>query len=164
MVDVGAQVAGLIVGFGDDLHSPSKYVDYCSVVEKDQVLARIDPTFYEAAREQAEATLQNSKANLLQFEAVFRKAEREWKRAQSLLPKNAIAETDYDIALSDYESAKANVASGKAVIRQNAAAVKTARINLGYCTIKSPVHGTIIERRVNIGQTVVAALNSPSCS
>jgi HlyD family secretion protein len=162
VVDVGAQVAGSIVGFGGDPHSPFKYVDYCSVVEKDQVLARIDPTFYEAALEQAEASLQNSKAALLQLEAVFRKAEREWKRAQSLLPQKAIAETDYDNDLSDYESAKANVVSGKAAIRQNAASVKTARINLGYCTIKSPVHGTIIERRVNIGQTVVAALNSPS--
>ena len=76
--------------------------------------------------------------------------------------QEAIADTDYDTALSEHESAKANVASGKAIIRQNTASVKTARINLGYCTIKSPVRGTIIERRVNIGQTVVAALNSPS--
>ena len=56
----------------------------------------------------------------------------------------------------------ANVAVGKALIRQNRASVKTARTNLGYCTIKSPVRGTIIDRRVNIGQTVVASLNAPS--
>ena len=49
-----------------------------------------------------------------------------------------------------------------ATIRQNKASVETARINLGYCTIKSPVRGTIIDRRVNIGQTVVASLNAPS--
>jgi HlyD family secretion protein len=54
------------------------------------------------------------------------------------------------------------VAAGKAMVRQNKASVKTARINLGYCTIKSPVRGTIIDRRVNIGQTVVASLNAPS--
>jgi HlyD family secretion protein len=162
VVNVGAQVAGLIVGFGDDSRAPSRYVDFCSVVEKDAVLARIDPTFYEAALEQAEAILQNTEANLMQLEAVLRKAERVWKRAESLLPQKAISETDYDTALSDYESAKANVASGKAIIRQNIASVKTARINLGYCTIKSPVRGTIIERRVNIGQTVVATLNAPS--
>lgn len=162
VVNVGAQVAGLIVGFGDDPSSPAKHVDYCSVVEKDQVLAQIDPTFYEAALEQAEATLQNSEANLLQFEARLKKAEGEWKRAVSLLPKKAISETDYDTVVSEYEMAKASVASGKALVRQNTASVKTARVNLGYCTIKSPVRGTIIERRVNIGQTVVAALNSPS--
>src|SRR5262249_44015923 len=35
-------------------------------------------------------------------------------------------------------------------------------VNLGYCTIKSPVKGVIIDRRVNIGQTVVSSLNAPS--
>jgi HlyD family secretion protein len=162
VVNVGAQVAGLIVGFGDDPRDPSKPIDYCSVVEKDTVLARIDPTFYEAALEQAEATLQHSEANLLQLEAKHRKAERDWRRAESLLPKKAIADTDHDAALSEYESATANVAAGKALIRQNKASVKTARVNLGYCTIKSPVRGTVIDRRVNIGQTVVASLNAPS--
>ncbi len=34
--------------------------------------------------------------------------------------------------------------------------------NLGYCTIKSPVKGIIIDRRVNVGQTVVSSLNAPS--
>ncbi|MCE5267918.1 MAG: efflux RND transporter periplasmic adaptor subunit [Planctomycetaceae bacterium] len=162
VVNIGAQVCGLIVAFGQDAHDRSKFVDYCSVVEKDAILAKIDPTFYEAALEQAEATLQNSEASLAQLEAKFRKAAREWKRAESLLPKQAIADTDYDTAISEYEAAKANVAAGKAIIRQNKASVRTARINLGYCTIKSPVRGTIIERRVNIGQTVVASLNAPS--
>jgi HlyD family secretion protein len=51
---------------------------------------------------------------------------------------------------------------GKATIRQNKAALRTAKTNLGYTTIKSPVRGVIIDRRVNIGQTVVASLNAPS--
>jgi HlyD family secretion protein len=162
VVNVGAQVAGLIVEFGSDPRDPAKLIDYGSVVEKDTILAKIDPTFYEAAVEQADATLEQSEANLLQLEAKFRCAEREWKRAKSLVPQKAIADTDYDTAQSNYESAMANVAVGKALIRQNKASVKTAKVNLSYCTIKSPVHGTIIERRVNIGQTVVAALNAPS--
>jgi HlyD family secretion protein len=162
VVNVGAQVAGLIVKFGSDPHDPTKPIDYGSVVEEKTILAKIDPTFYEAAVEQAEATLEQSEANLLQLEAKLRCTERDWKRAQSLMLQKAIADTDYDTAQSNNESAIANVAVGKAVIRQNKASVKTAKINLGYCTIKSPVHGTIIERRVNIGQTVVAALNAPS--
>lgn len=47
-------------------------------------------------------------------------------------------------------------------VAQVEATLKRARINLGYCTIKSPVKGVIIDRRVNIGQTVVASLNAPS--
>jgi HlyD family secretion protein len=162
VVNVGAQVAGLIVEFGSDPHDPAKLIDYGSVVEKDTILAKIDPTFYEAAVEQAEATLEQSEANLLQLQAKLKRMERDWKRAESLLPQKAIAETDYDAAVSEYDSAVANVAVGKAAIRQNKASVKTARTNLGYCTIKSPVRGTIIDRRVNIGQTVVASLNAPS--
>jgi HlyD family secretion protein len=162
VVNVGAQVCGLIIAFGKDPHAAAKFTDYCTVVEKDAVLAKIDPTFYEAALEQAEATLQNSEANQLQLEAKLKKASREWKRAESLQLYKAIADTDYDAALSEYESAQANVEAGKAMIRQNTATVKTARTNLGYCTIKSPVRGTIIDRRVNIGQTVVANLNAPS--
>ena len=70
---MSAQVSGLIVAFGEDVHSPSKVTDYCSVVEKDAVLARIDPTAYEAALEQAEAALQQSEASLVQFEVKARK-------------------------------------------------------------------------------------------
>lgn len=162
VVNVGAQVAGLIIAFGPDPRTPSKLIDYGSVVEKDTILARIDPTPYEAALEQAEATLAHSEASLLQLEAKLRQAEREWKRAETLLPDDAIAGTDYDTAQADYEAAKANLAAGKAMIRQNKASVKTARTNLGYCTIKSPVRGTVLDRRVNVGQTVVASLNAPS--
>jgi len=162
VVNVGAQVAGLIVAFGEDPNTPAGHIDYCSVVEKDAVLARIDPTFHEAALEQAEAMLQSSQANLLQLETRQRLAENEWKRSETLFQTKTITDSEYDSAKSDYEITKANVEVGKATIRQNKAMVNTARINLGYCTIKSPVRGTIIERRVNIGQTVVASLNAPS--
>ncbi len=162
VVNVGAQVAGLIVSFGKDPDTPSKHVDYCSIVEQDAVLAEIDPTFYKAAVEQAQATLQSSEANQLQLEAKLRQTENEWKRNESLLANKTISETEYDTAKANYEIAKANISVGKATIRANKAMLDTAEINLGYCTIKSPVRGTVIERRVNIGQTVVASLNAPS--
>ena len=162
VVNVGTQVAGLIVGFGDDPDSPSGHVDYCSVVEEDTVLAKIDPTFYEAAVEQAEATLESSQANLRQLEAKLQMAENEWERVQKLVNTRAVTESEYDETKTNLDAAKASVDVGKATIRQNKAMLNTAKINLGYCTIKSPVRGTVIERRVNIGQTVVASLNAPS--
>ncbi|MEN6458907.1 MAG: efflux RND transporter periplasmic adaptor subunit [Thermoguttaceae bacterium] len=162
LVDVGAQVAGLIVRFGPDPKSPTKLIDYNSKVEKDAVLAEIDPTSYEAALDQAQATLDRSKADLLQLEAKCEQTEQEWKRAQELRPKKAIADTDYDTAKANYKSAVANLAVGKATIKQNEAALRMAKVNLGYTTIRSPVRGVILARRVNIGQTVVASLNAPS--
>ena len=162
VVNVGAQVAGLITEFGPDPNSPTKLIDYGSVVEKDTLLAKIDPTSYDAALEQAEAALENAQANLLQLEAKFDQTEQEWKRAESLRPKGAIADTDYDTSLANYKAAKANVAVGKASIRQSKAMLQIAKTNLGYTLIKSPVRGVILARRVNIGQTVVASLNAPS--
>ena len=180
VVDVGAQVMGLILEFGPDPHDKTKSIDHGSVVEKGTVLAKIDPTPYEAALEQAEAALERSKADLSQLEARYEQAEQDWNRAKRLRPDRtaseskaasgdrpaldyrAMSDTDYDCAFANFKAAKANVAVGKATIRQNEAAVRVARTNLGYTTIKSPVRGVIIDRRVNVGQTVVASLNAPS--
>ena len=57
---------------------------------------------------------------------------------------------------------EAEILQAKAGVDHSEAALRRARRNLGYCTIKSPVNGVIIDRRVNIGQTVVASLNAPS--
>jgi HlyD family secretion protein len=160
LVNVGAQVAGLITAFGKD--SQSKPVDYNSVVEKDSILAYIDQAMYQASLDQAEAALAKAEADLLQYEAKFEQSKQEWARAQSLRKQDAIAETDYDTANANQKVAEANVAVAKAVIKQSEASLRVARTNLGYTTIKSPVRGTVIDRRVNIGQTVVASLNAPS--
>jgi HlyD family secretion protein len=160
LVDVGAQVMGLITGFGKDLQGNP--IDYNAIVDEGTELAYIDKTPYLASTEQAEATLERSKADLLQCEAKLEQAEQDWKRAESLRPGNAISRTDYDAAIATYKTAKASIAQGKATIRQNEAALKMARTNLGYTTIKSPIRGVILARRVNIGQTVVASLNAPS--
>jgi HlyD family secretion protein len=150
------------VEFGKDRRNPDKTVDYESVVEKGDLLAKIDPTFYEVSLLQSRATLEQSKANLMQYEAKFKQAAQDWERAKALRRQKAIADTDYDTTEYNYESAKSNVALGQATIQQNEAAVKLAQVNLDYCIIRSPVRGTIIDRRVNIGQTMAASLSAPS--
>jgi HlyD family secretion protein len=174
VVDVGAQVAGKIVGFGKDKNG--KTVDYGSVVEAGTVLAQIDDALYaadlanvKAQLEQRKANVQRAQSDLGQLKAKLYQAERDWMRAQKLGPSDALSQADYDAALSAFEIAKANVKVGQAALAQakNAvaqaeAARKKAQQNLDYCIIKSPVKGVIIDRRVNIGQTVVSSLNAPS--
>jgi HlyD family secretion protein len=174
VVDVGAQVAGKIVSFGKDKHG--KTVDYGSVVEAGTVLARIDDSLYTADVNSAKALLaQNqagvkyAEANLEQLKAKYYQAQRDWARAKKLGPSDALSQADYDAAQSAYETAKANVEVGKAAIlqaknavRQTEAQLRRAQQNLDYCTIQSPVQGVIIDRRVNIGQTVVSSLSAPS--
>jgi HlyD family secretion protein len=174
VIDVGAQVAGQILSFGKDANG--NLVDYGSPVEEGTVLARIDDSLYVADAAEAEAQVQSASANikkaeadLVQMKAKLSQAEKDWERAQKLGPSEALAQASYDAYLSTYETAKANVnvAQGailqaKAGLQQAEAAYQRAKRNLGYCTIASPVKGVIIDRRVNIGQTVVASLNAPS--
>ena len=174
VVDVGAQVAGQIMAFGRDVKG--KTIDYGSMVEDGTVLAMIDDSVYSADAAQAEAqvrsaraSVQRAQAELDQLKARLRQAERDWDRAKKLGPSEALSQASYDAYRSAYETAKATVAIGEAAILQAKASViqteasqRKAQRNLGYCIIKSPVKGVIIDRRVNIGQTVVASLNAPS--
>lgn len=174
VIDVGAQVAGAINSFGHD--DAGHLVDYGSEVEAGTVLAQIDDSLYAAdvaqaasQLEQANAGVKRAEADLGQFKAKLEQARRDWERAEKLGPSDALAQVDYDAYRSNFEVAGANVAVGEAAIvqakgavAQAQAALDRAQRNLGYCTIKAPVKGVIIDRRVNIGQTVVASLNAPS--
>ncbi len=174
VVDVGAQVAGQINEFGKDTRG--KQVDYGSPVDETTVLAQIDQTLFQADVATANAQLasakagqQHAEADLLQLKAKLDQAQRDWDRAQKLGPSDALAATTFDAFRSTFEQARANVTVGEATIAQTKAAVSQAEAqlkrvqrNLDYTTIRSPVKGVIIDRRVNIGQTVVSSLNAPS--
>jgi HlyD family secretion protein len=160
VIDVGAQVAGRIVFFGKDKNG--REIDYGSEVENGTVLAQIDDALYAADAAQARAAAVRAEADLAQLQAKLFQAKRDWERAQKLGPSDALSQSDYDAAKSAFDVAQANVAVGRAAIGQAQAALQRAEQNLSYCTIKSPVKGVVIDRRVNIGQTVVSSLNAPS--
>lgn len=187
VVDVGAQVMGRIKELGKDLRGKSdpkyadKTVDYGSPVEKGMVLAQIDPAIYKAQFDQATASLAQAQANVAQMQARVLQTEAEWQRAQKLknlkipsrsptgsaaagqsLPIVGISDADYILAQANAETAKADLEAAKATVLQQKATLSLAETNLGYTTIFSPISGTIIDRRVNIGQTVVSSLNAPS--
>jgi HlyD family secretion protein len=160
VVDVGAQVAGLIKAFGTD--AAGKTIDYGSVVEEGAMLAKIDESVYAADLSVAKAGELTAAANLEQMNAKLDQAGAEWKRAQELYNNKLMAQVDYDTDKANYEVAKANVSVAKADIAQAQAGLDKAQRNLDFCIIKSPVKGVIIDRRVNIGQTVVSSFNAPS--
>ena len=74
VVDVGAQVVGIIKSLGIDPGDPAKKktIDYGSVVHKDTVLALVDDAVYKAQVDQAQATLDRSKADLLELAGALR--------------------------------------------------------------------------------------------
>ncbi|ADK85013.1 efflux transporter, RND family, MFP subunit [Desulfarculus baarsii DSM 2075] len=174
VIDVGAQVGGKIISFGVDANG--KPIDYSSPVEAGMVLAKIDDALYQASVTEAQAqvaaskaSLQSARADLEQLKAKFRQAERDWQRARKLGPSEAISQASFDSYQSAFEAAKANVTVGEAAIlqakaslAQAEAALWRAQRNLDYCTITSPVKGVIIDRRVDIGQTVNSSMSAPS--
>ena len=160
VVDVGAQVAGKITSFGND--SQGKIIDYGSEVEEGTVLALIDDVLYQADLLQAEALLKRANATAEQAQAKYFQADRDWTRAQKLGSSEVLAKSSFDAAQSAYLLAKADISAASAEIAQAEATLNKAKRNIDNCTIRSPVHGVIIDRRVNIGQTVVASLNAPS--
>ncbi|HZM04651.1 MAG TPA: HlyD family efflux transporter periplasmic adaptor subunit [Candidatus Saccharimonadales bacterium] len=174
VVDVGAQVAGQINSFGKDKNG--KTIDYGSMVAEGDVLAKIDDSVYTADLAVAKAQMEQNKAdelsaaaNIDQVKAKLIQAKAEWERGQALNVAKLVSGSDYDTYKANYEIAKADVgvaeaalARAKASTVQGQAAIEKAQRNLDFCTIKSPVSGVIIDRRVNIGQTVVSSLNTPS--
>jgi HlyD family secretion protein len=176
VIDVGAQVAGQILRFGPDLDRTDKTIDYRSRVKKDTILAQIDDRLYAADAEtaqadlgMAEATVAQAKADLESMKAKLYQATRDWERARELIIGTTISQADYDTAQYAYRAAKVAVPSGEAAVlraertaEKAKATLKRAKQNLDYCTIRSPVDGEIIDRRVNVGQTVVSSLNAPS--
>ena len=188
VVDIGAQVTGQILSFGKD--TSGKSIDYGSQVEAGALLAKIDDSLYAINKKQAEAQLQQAlsavlsaeagllqnQARLEQARAQLNQATKDWQRAEKLGPSDSLSRSAYDTYQGAYEAAKANVAAAeaacevskaqiatsKATVMQAQAAIQLADRNLGYCTITSPVKGLVIDRRVDVGQTVVSNMSASS--
>jgi HlyD family secretion protein len=165
VVDVGAQVAGMVLRLGTDPTDGKKAIEWTSEVEPGTVLAQIDDSLYKAAADKSDANLKQAEANLLQMQARLTQTDRDWQRAQTLRRTRgaaAISDLDYDTAQLNFETAKSNVGVAESAIGVAKAQLNQDLINLRYCTIKAPVKGVIIDRRVNVGQTVVSSLTAPS--
>jgi HlyD family secretion protein len=161
VVEVGAQVNGMIVAVGADRTDPSKPLDQGSFVHKGEVLAQIDPTIYKAQVDYAEASLSKAKFDLQQLLTRGTQLKQEWRRAQSLLPQKAIANTDYDLAAANCQAAADSVDAGRATVQQCEARLHVAKTYLSYTIITAPFDGVILDRRVNVGQIVCATFNVP---
>lgn len=137
-VQVGTQVSGII---------SQLYVDFNDTVQKGQVVARLDATLLASAVNDADITLERNLAQLQQ-------AERDFERINNLYEKQFVTEVEFNTAKFNLDVAKANTKSAQISLDR-------ARQNLSYATIYAPISGTVIERNVEVGQTVAASLSAP---
>jgi HlyD family secretion protein len=151
-VSVGSQVSGRI---------ESLSADFGSTVKKGQVVAKIEPSLFQAAVEKETANYGSARANVDKARAQLIQAEKAFARAKELTAQGLASKADYDTAESALGVARAEVKSSTAAVQQAKAALDQAELNLKYTTIVSPIDGTVISRNVDVGQTVAATLQAP---
>ena len=179
-VQVGSQISGQILEIRADFNTQ---------VQKDQIIARIDPQSFElrvnqtradvdAARSAvavATSVLSAQRAELGRVKVNLADAERDLNRKKMLVEKNFISPAELDKARTVYDStreqqkaveaqievAQSQIASAQAAVKQREALLKQAQVDLERTIIRAPVDGTVILRNVDAGQTVAASLQAP---
>jgi len=150
---VGTQVSGTVKDI---------FVDFNSPVKQGQLIARIDPSIFDAQVAQAQANLSVARANIDKAVVAVADAKRTLKRQKELFEKGMVARSDADAAETAFDTANTQVSAARAQAAQTEAALKIAETNLRYTRIISPVNGTVVSRNVDIGQTVAASFQTPT--
>jgi HlyD family secretion protein len=152
-VAVGSQVTGVIRALD---------VDYNSVIKKGQPLAEIAPDTFQIALTSAEATRQSAAATLSADQATLDEDQLEAGRIERLYDSEQETAEDRDNAALAVEGARLKIRQDEDVIANDDAGVRAAEDNLSKTHIMSPVDGVVIERDVEVGQTINAATASPT--
>lgn len=138
VVEVSTQVSGILLDVKADFNDQ---------VEKDQLIAVIDPSVLDSQ-------IAIARANLLKTEAQLLKAKNNYKRFKPVHEKGHLSDNDfepYEIAL---QTAEADLLSSEANLER-------AERNRGYAEIRAPISGIVIDRNIEPGQTVAASFNAP---
>ena len=139
LVNVGTQVSGTVRRIDADFNQQ---------VKAGQILAELDPALFKAALAQSTANLANAQAQL-------ELARANAVRMQTLFRQEYVSQQELDQALAARAQAEAQVRLARAQVTRD-------QTNLGFSIIRSPVDGTVINRQVDVGQTVAASFQTPT--
>jgi HlyD family secretion protein len=137
-VQVGTQVSGQVAAI---------YADYNQHLRKGQLLASIDPALQNQAVEEAQALLERALATMKQ-------AEGDYARNKQLFAWKIIT-------ASEFSATQSNFSVQQAMVKSARIGLERARQNLAYTKIYAPIDGVIVERNVDVGQTVAANFSTP---
>ncbi|MBC6490542.1 efflux RND transporter periplasmic adaptor subunit [Flavihumibacter stibioxidans] len=138
-VAVGTQISGIIKHI---------YTDYNAIVKVGQLLAELDPTLMQATVDQIKGNLALARSNLDYQKINF-------GRQKQLYDVGSISRAAYDLAENSLRNAEA-------VITSTRAQLNAAQKNLSFTRIYSPINGVVLNRNINVGQTVAASFNTPT--
>ena len=166
-VQVGSQVSGNISWLG---------ADFNSIVKKGQVIARLDPSLFQAQLQQTTANLNQARANLTKAQSDLERtkvqltdAQQKYARAKELSAKSLLPQSDLDSAKIAVDTAQAmlasqqaTVAQAQAAVSQSQASVNQSQVNVDHTIIAAPIDGIVTQRNVDVGQTVAASMQAPT--
>jgi HlyD family secretion protein len=124
------------------------YTDFNSTVKANQVLLELDPALIKANLAQIDASLRSA-------EATARLAESTVKRNRELVEKGFISSQTLEQNAKELDVANATVAQVKSQLDRE-------KTNLSYTIIRSPIDGIVIDRKIDVGQTVAASFSTPT--
>ena len=153
LVTVGAQVSGKI---------EKLYVSIGQTVKMGDMIAEIDSTTQQNDVDIAKAKMSSYQAQLKAAKTSLTIAKKQYQRMQSLKKQNAASTEDLENAEDGYESAMSKVAEIEASLKETEISLSTAETNLGYTKITAPLDGTIVSVPVKVGQTINAAMDTPT--
>ena len=152
-VQVGTQVSGTIASIGTDFNQ---------IVKRGQVLATLDPAIYQSQIDQAKANVIRLQSEVERAQVQYEDALLKQKRAEQLAAEQLLAQQEVDTARSTARVAQASLTGAKAQLTQARAALTQANVNLSHTVIKAPADGIVLNRAVEVGQTVSAGLQAPT--
>ncbi|WP_085246980.1 efflux RND transporter periplasmic adaptor subunit [Gilliamella mensalis] len=152
-VNVGAQVSGQI---------KKLYVELGDEVKQGDMIAEIDDLKQSNDLKQSEASLNSLEAQREAKKARLINYQLTYDRQRKLVNKGVGIQSDLDTAKAELDAIKADIAALSADIVKAQVAVDTAKVNLGYTKIRSPIDGVIVAIPVNEGQTVNSVQSAPT--
>lgn len=139
IVSVGTQVSGIV---------KKLYVDFNDVVKKDEILLELDNSLFMAQISQSQATVRNVQASV-------ELAKANEARIRSLYAQEFVSKQELDTAVQVLKSTKAQLDSARGQVARD-------QTNLNFTIIRSPVSGVVIDRVVDVGQTVASSFQTPT--
>lgn len=136
-IDVIARVSGFLL---------KKYFKEGDFVKKGQLLFQIDPREYQLS-------VNNSRAAVNQYQALYTNAQQEWHRANALVKEDLISRSDVDSSLAARNQNRALLDSANQQL-------ELAKVNLSYTSIRSPIDGRIGKVNITEGNYVTATSGS----
>lgn len=155
-VDIGIEVSGTIKEI---------YVDFNDEVKVGQVLAKLDTTKLKSQVDSSKASLAIAKANLKETEVTVKNKKLTYDRTLKMFKQSKgkyPSQNDLDDSRFSYEAALAAYDSNKAQVEQANFDLKTSEDNLEKAVVKSSIDGIVLDRAVEVGQTVAASMSTPT--